>query len=64
MKGIISFTVDSRETKQALDRYAIGRGFKNAGALSRAALFEYIRRRTPKEARLILEKGADNYDTK
>ncbi len=48
MKKAISFSIDS-EIKESIDVFARSRGMKNAGALSRQATFEYIRRKLPKD---------------
>ena len=52
-KKTIAFSV-TEEEKSFLDNYAKSRGVNTASALSRIALFEYIRRRSPKELTALM----------
>ena len=53
----ISYSVESEKLRDALNRYAKTRGFKNASNLSRVAVFEYIRRRPWKDAPDVLHEA-------
>ena len=48
-KRTISTMVDSPEFKEALLLYAQSNGLPNVSTLLRVALYEYIKRRPPKE---------------
>ncbi len=54
-KPRIGHSVDSIEIKEAWDKYAKSRGYKDANELSRVALITFARQRKPKD-------GTELYD--
>lgn len=54
----ISFSVDDVETKQAIQDYGVSRGFSRVSDLARVALYEYIRRRAPREGTAMASRLA------
>ena len=56
-KKSISYLVSNQKVKEMLDKYAISEGFKNAGALSKKGLIDYLKRHRAKDVLLKLENA-------